>query len=174
MDDDEDKGRKKNTDRDFKPEHQHRKDHAPRGALGRPSAGMAGPGLGTPSSRQERYAEAQEQSKSQDVARDDEGKIQFRKSEDRSHDPEKPYAIATGDKEQDKELAKDHNVISREDAEQMIGKEKVAQTFYDEPSKNADQEQDKAMSREEAEKARAKEIMAKFKSDKEKEQGHER
>ena len=172
MNDEDDKGRKTNTDRDFKPEHAQRKDHAPRGAEGRPAAGMAAPGLGVSSTRQARFAEAQEQTKSQDVVRDEAGKIQFRKSEERTHDPGKPYAIETGDKDHDAELAKDHNVISREDAEGMMGKEKVSQTFYDEPSKDADQ--DKPMSREEAEKARAKEIMAKFKSDKEKEQGHER
>ena len=174
MDDEEDKGRKTNTDRDFKPEHEQRKDHSPRGAMGRPAAGMAGPGLGTPSSRQERFTEAQEKAKSQDVTRDDAGKIQFRKSEDRTHDPEKPYAIETGDQEQDKELAKDHNVISREEAEEMLGKENVGQTFYDEPSQDADREQDKTQSREDAEKARAKEIAEKFKADKGKEQGRER
>lgn len=168
MDDEEDKGRKTNTDRDFKPENAQRKDHAPRGAEGRPAAGTAVPGLGASSTRQARFAE------SQDVARDEAGKIQFRKSEERTHDPAKPYAIETGDKDHDAELAKDHNVISREDAEEMMGKERVSQTFYDEPSKDVGQDQDKLMSREEAEKARAKEIMAKFKSEKEKEQGHER
>ena len=45
MDDDDesrDQGRKTNTDRDFKPRHEKRKEHAPRGAMGRAPAGPGG------------------------------------------------------------------------------------------------------------------------------------
>lgn len=45
MDDDDenhDKGRKTNTDRDFKPRHGKRKEHAPRGVMGRAPAGPGG------------------------------------------------------------------------------------------------------------------------------------
>jgi len=167
--DDDDPGRKRNTDRDHKPAGAARDGHAPRGSVGRPAAGIDGPGLGRSS-----QGRIFDQAKSQDMVRDDAGKILFRKSEDRAYDPAKPYAIETGAQEQDKELAKDHNVITREEAEEMMGKEKVGQTFYDEPSQDADREQDEATSREEAEKARAKEIAEKFKADKGKEQGHER
>ena len=45
MDDDDesrDKGRKTNADRDFKPRHGKRQDHAPRGVMGRAPAGPGG------------------------------------------------------------------------------------------------------------------------------------
>ena len=142
MDDDADHGRKKNTERDFKPEHANRKDHAPRGATARPAAGMAAPGLGTSSSRQARYSEAQDQVKSHDVARDEDGRIQFRKGQEQGQtakdqppafDPNKGIAISTGDVAHDKELSKDHNVITRAQAEELLGKDTVARKFYDEP-----------------------------------------
>jgi hypothetical protein len=152
MGDEDDKGRKQNTDKDFKPKHGNRDGHAPRGAVGRPAAGMAGPGLAASSSRQERFRQAQEQVKSQGVARDEDGRIKFRHSEPKKVDPAKPYAIETGDPNQDKELAKDHNVISREQAEEMMGKENVAKAFYDEPSKGANQDHAKEMVPKEAEK----------------------
>lgn len=119
-----------NTGHEPKPEGVAQSGVAPKGHLGhQPSTYSPAPG-GTVRSRQsvEAVTGATNQQQAQPA------------KDDQSHNPERPYAIATGDPEHDKGLAKDHNVISREEAEQIMGKEKVGQTFYDEPSKDADAE----------------------------------
>lgn len=70
-DDDKDQGRKKNTERDHKPEHAARTGYAPRGAVGRAPAGMSGPGLGTPTTGRETVQETQQLSREQEPAKDD-------------------------------------------------------------------------------------------------------
>ncbi len=86
-------------------------------------------------------------------------------------DPNKAIAISTGKPEEDKELAKDHNVITREHAEHLLGKETVARTFYDEPGATAE----KATEPEntvDADKQKAQELFEQMKKQKDRDKGH--
>ena len=100
MSDDEnrDKGRKTNADRDFKPRHGQRDGQAPRGSVGRPPASMAGPGLGTSSTRRAGHAaETQEPKKYLDPSKDT-----------------RPVFHETGDKSTDKFYQKTHRMIPKD------------------------------------------------------------
>jgi hypothetical protein len=174
-DDDEDKGRKTNADRDFKPSQEARKGYAPRGAEGRPAASMPTPGLGT-------HAARQVAGRSTEQSPDNEPRIVFRENQaaDKTDDtgfpaldPNKGITIKTDIPQYDKELAKDHNVITREHAEHLLGKETVARTFYDEPGASAE----KATVPEttaDADKQKAQELFDQMKKQKDHDKGHGR
>lgn len=118
-DDNDDPGRKKNTDRDFKPTEGKRIDFSPRGTVGRNPTGMQGPGLGTSPRQQKSFEQVQNPTSDQEPQNN------------------LPYAIETGNKDQDDALRKDHNVVTRKEAEGMIGKEAVARIHGEEgPSSN--------------------------------------
>lgn len=192
-DDNDDPGRKKNTDRDFKPAEGKRIDFSPRGTVGHSPAGLQGPGLGTPSKRQQSFEQVQSQSTEQEPEKDtrpvaimtgdpdvdrqseeegfqlktmDELKELAKAGQAQSPTTEQEtgnnlsYAIETGNKDQDDDLRKGHNVVTREEAEGMIGKDAVAQIHGEEPSSEK--------SREEAIRQKAEEIAAKLNDDKKK------
>lgn len=133
--DDDDKGRKTNADRDHKPAHEARNGYAPRGAEGRPSASGPTPGLGTSS-----HGRLLDQTSQQTNHGQGNERIQFRKSEDKQADPDKTYVIATGDKDVDSQAAKSDNVVSRERAETMIGKEGVSRHLGEVPEQEGQNE----------------------------------
>lgn len=114
---DEDKGRKTNTDRDLKPEEAHRADHAPRGAQGRPAAGLSGPGLGTSARSRVLDQTAKEPTREQ------------------SADPAKdsrPVFKETGDKEIDTHYRETHRMVSKDESERGVSGEgpRVSQSDY--------------------------------------------
>lgn len=129
---DGDKGKKTNDQHDFKPEHGQRNDNAPRGSMGRPPSpsGMGAAPRAQGSFKTNRQRQDQEGDRIVFPQPDQE---QFSDQQaEQTHDPNKPFAIETDDPEYNKELAKDHNMVSREEAEQMMGKDEVARQFYDE------------------------------------------
>lgn len=170
-DDDNDKGKKTNASPEHKPKDVARKDVAPTGSVGRQPAGLS---LGGGATRRHVRQEAEQQ--------ETEPRIVFRenqeqdKADDKSLpelDPNKDIAIATGNPQHDKELAKDHNVITRAQAEQLLGKETVAKTFYDEPGATAE----KATVPEttaDADKQKAQELFDQMKKQKDHDKGHGR
>ena len=118
MDDDEnrEKGRKTNTDRDFKPRHEKRNERAPRGMMGRPAASMSGPGLGTSSvNRVADSSERQEPKKHIDPPKDT-----------------RPVFHETGDKETDKFYQKSHRMIPKDQAAKGVvaDRPKVSQSAF--------------------------------------------
>lgn len=130
--DENDRGDRDNTGREHRPKNSQHNEHAPTGSKGTHHM-TPSPGGGTSQKRQTTQAIEQTQQ-----VRDENGRIQFRRKE-QTLDPDKPNVIETGNAVQDKELAKDHNVVSRDDAEDMIGKEAVAR-HLDETSTSPPQE----------------------------------
>ena len=171
MSDDDDKGKKTNADPVHKPEQAAQKDVAPRSAVGRKPAGL---NLGGGSARRQVTQEVDQpdpeqpivfrQNQAQDKA-DDNGLPAL--------DPNKDIAIATGNPQYDQELAKDHNVITREQAEQLLGKETVAQRFYDEPG-TAVGSGSTPENTSDADKQKAQELFDQMKKQRDRDKGHGR
>lgn len=124
MDDDSDKGRKTNTERDHKPEGSSRNGYAPRGAEGRPAASGPSPGLGTSTTGRVNFKRSQNVDRS---AASDQPEMKSQAQDSRE------YAIATGDEAVDTQAAQTDRVISREEAEKMIGRENVARHLNEKP-----------------------------------------
>ena len=118
-DDDDNRGQNDNTGRDNKPEHAKANENAPIGSLGTDRIFAPSLGFGTSVNFRQNTA-AGEQTRG-------------------VQEPQNnlPYAIETGNKDQDDALRKDHNVVTRKEAEGMIGKEAVARLHGEhEPSSN--------------------------------------
>lgn len=168
-DNDDERGKNDNTGKDHKPDHAQNNENAPRGELG--TNRITGPSLGMGGARQARTnigAAAQTQ---------ETGEHSQQPAQDQGPDKTKPYAIATGDADQDKELAKDHTVVSREEAEAMLGKDTVAQKFFDEPSQDSDKtpetkDQDQKPDRAAWEQQQAEKIAFNRQQSREKDRGH--
>lgn len=103
MDDDDeshDKGRKTNTERDFKPRFEPRKGYAPRGAMERPAASPSGPGGQKMRSKSSGYGRAQQPNTSQPIEKDS-----------------RPVFFEEKDQDVNREYQKTHRMISRDSPE---------------------------------------------------------
>lgn len=137
--DDDDQGRKKNTERDHKPQDAERKGYAPRGSVGRAPAAMSGPGLGTSTVGRQGVQETQERSQRLEPAKDN-----------------RPLADKTGDKEVDVHYGKDHRLVSAQERKDMVSRSQEpeksqsagkggmsAQDIFNKMAKDRSQERDR-------------------------------
>jgi hypothetical protein len=113
-DDDDKKGSRDNTGRDHKPANARNNENAPRGQLGTNRLTPPGLSLGGRSPKTWATQTAEQKPQSQD---------------------NQAYSIATGDEAVDKQAAETNRVISREEAEKMIGRENVARHLDEKPQK---------------------------------------
>ena len=167
-DDDDDRARKDNTGKEHKPEQARDNQNALRGSVG--TERTFGPSLGMGGSRQRQdntWAAQQTQNRKEpEKSQADDNTLP-------ELDPKKPITIKTDIPQYDKELAKDHNVITRAQAERLLGKDAVAQKFYDEPGTGAAQGNGPEDATD-ADKQKAQEFFDQMKKQRDRDKGHGR